>query len=148
VPGYIWGRPVRTAFETARAGFSFTTSMHAASPEETFGMLHHDNGISDEDLSRLAFMVYIERFGDRVDNLWRRVDNVYEISAVRNGRPDTRVLHTWVPETDTFTVVQPAQSLAATPDGLQRRAAYLQDLARTGQTSVQSLRQAIAAFTG
>lgn len=146
VPGYIWGRPVRTAFETARAGYAFTASLHAADPEETFAILHRDNGVPDEDLSRLDFMVYIQRFGTRMDNLWRRVDKVFEIGSVVNGRPETRVLHSWRPDTDTFSAVQPPQSLAATPADLARRAAYLQDLIRAGRTSPQHLAHALASF--
>mgnify|MGYP000737082563 CR=1 FL=1 len=51
VSHYIWGQPVRTYFETVRAGFSLATAMHAPTPEDAFALIGDDNGVPDGDAS-------------------------------------------------------------------------------------------------
>ncbi len=122
VSHYIWGQPVRTYFETMRAGFSLATAMHAPTPEDAFALIGDDNGVPDGDASLIDFFVYIERMGNDHDDFWRRVAAVYEIGEVKGGMPETRLLHRWVAEGDRFERVDPSTKLDLDAAGLERRA--------------------------
>lgn len=129
VSHYIWGQPVRTYFDTVRAGFSLATAMHAPTPEDAFALIAEDNGVPDGDASLIDFFVYIERMGNDSDDFWRRLAAVYEIGEVRGGAPETRLLHRWVPEGDRFERVESSTRLAMDAAGLERRAAEIQSAA-------------------
>ena len=122
VSHYIWGRPVRTYFETVRTGFSLATAMHAPTPEDAFALIGEDNGVPEGDASLIDFFVYIERMGNDRDDFWRRVAAVYEIGEVSRGVPETRLLHRWEAEGDRFERVESPGKLSLDAAGLDRRA--------------------------
>ena len=146
VPGYIWGEPVRRVFETLPAGYSLQAAMHAPSVEEAIRLVVEENGVSDEQASAFDLALYIERFGDDLDSYWRRLAHVYEIDRVENGRPVGRTLFRWAAEDDRFESVERPHKFAADPDDLARRAAVIDELARSGRTSASDVAEAVVAY--
>ena len=143
VPTYIWGSPVRKVFQTLRAGFSLSVSLHAPTVEDAYAAVCQGNGVADEDASRINYMVYIERMGTSLDNFWRRVAAVYEVDKVSGGVPQARLLHRWRQEGDQFERVEAPRLLAVAERTLQERAQRIQqavDASSTGLAEVEALR--------
>ena len=146
VHDYIWGAPVLRLFDTLTAGYSLATAMHASGLEETFTELCGDNGISDEDASRIDFMLYIRRFGDDTDTFWRRLAEVNEIDHVSGGKPHARLLHRWEEDTDRLSVVEQPRSLRADAADLARRASLLTELVSSGRTTPAHVADLVADY--
>ncbi len=122
---YIWGEPVRRVFQTVQAGFSLATSLHASSLWEAFRLICEENGVPDEDASRIDYVVYLVRMGDEEHGYRRRVAAVYEVERVEDGVPRARLLHRWRAEEDTFDRMEAPRLLAAGTTRLQQHAAYI-----------------------
>lgn len=103
---YLWGAPVRHAFEAVRGGgFGLAAALHASGVEEAFDIVTRGNRVPDADAARLEVMVYIRTFGRNWQAPERRVvAAVYEIVGVTDGLPDARLLHHWDEATDRFAV--------------------------------------------
>ena len=144
VAHYIWGAPVRRVFDTMAAGYSLATALHAPGIEDTFAVICKENGVSDQDASRIGMMVYIRRFGDGPDDFWRRLAEVHEIDGVQNGRPIGRLLHKWVEEEDRFEEVQASHLLRGSEADLKERAGRLQELVKAGRTSAEDVARLVA----
>ena len=145
VPGYIWDAPVRTVFDTLKAGYSLATALHAPNLQETFDAICQGNGVADEAASRIDFMLYIRRFGDTAETFWRRVAEIYEVDRVVGGHPEARLLHRWVEEDDRFETVESTRSLQVDAADLSARAARLQELANSGRMSFADVSEMVAA---
>jgi hypothetical protein len=146
VPGYIWGPPVRRVFDALGAGYSLQASLHAPSPEDAVLEVTRGNGISDEQASQIALVVYIERFGTDLSNFWRRVASVYELERVENGRPIGRALFRWTPETDRFEAVNAPTRWAFDEGDWLARGELVGDLARSGRISSEEVSAGAARF--
>ena len=129
VPTYIWGAPVRRVFDTMTAGYSLATTLHASGVEEAFDIICRGNGVSDESASRVGIMLYIRRFGNDMDDFWRRVAEIHEVDAVNNGRPHGRLLYRWLEDVDRFESVETPRFLNGSPSELAARTAKLEELA-------------------
>ena len=143
VPTYIWGSPVRKVFQTLRAGFSLSVCLHAPTVEEAYAAVCRGNGVTDEDASRISYMVYIERMGANLDDFWRRVAAVYEIDRVTGGVPHARLLHRWRREGDQFEQLDHPRLLSMGGPVLKQRAQCIEELVdagRTSQSEVEALR--------
>ena len=113
-PGYIWGAPVRKAFAHVGDDLALVAALHAPGAEEAIEVVCRGNGVPDEHASQIALVVYIRSLGrDWREPVGRRVATVSEIVAVRNGRPETRLLHRWNERTDTFETVEAPRRIAA-----------------------------------
>lgn len=101
---YLWGAPVRTAFEVARRdGFPIAAALHAGGVEEAFDIVTRGNQVPDEDAARLELMVYIRTLGrDWTAPERRVVAEMYEVLGVVGGRPDVRLLYHWDEARDRF----------------------------------------------
>ncbi len=134
VPSYIWGAPVRRVFDTLTAGYSLATALHAPTFEDAFAVICRENDVSDEAASRIDFMLYIRRFGNDLDDFWRRLAEIHEVDSVSGGRPRGRQLFRWDEAADRFDAVESPHSLRADADDLARRAGLLQGLVDSGRT--------------
>ena len=146
VPSYIWGEPVRRLFDTLEAGYSLSTALHAPSLQEAFDAICKGNGVSDEGASRLDLIVYIRRFGDDLENFWRRIAEVHEVDRVEGGRPQGRLLYRWVEEDNRFERVEAARFLQGDDADLAARAALLSELANSGRTSLDNVAALVAQY--
>jgi Flp pilus assembly CpaF family ATPase len=113
-PGYIWGAPVRRVFAHIGAAVALAAALHAPGPEEAIDIVCRGNGVPDEQAARIAIVVYIRSLGrDWREPTGRRVATVHEITAVRGGRAETRLLHRWDEHADRFeTTAQPRRVAA------------------------------------
>jgi hypothetical protein len=112
-PGYIWGAPVRQAFAHVGEDLALAAALHAPGAEEATLIVCRGNGVPDEQASQIALVVYIRSLGrDWREPTGRRIASVTEIVAVRNGRPETRLLHRWNERTDAFEIVEPPRRIA------------------------------------
>ena len=146
VAHYIWGAPVRRVFDTLTAGYSLATALHAPSLDEAFDAICKGNGVSDEAVSRIDFMLYIRRFGDDEDTFWRRLAEIHEIDSVSGGRPSGRLLHRWDEAGDRFDAVESSRSLMADAADLARRASLLRELISSGRTSPDHVAKLVADY--
>ncbi len=135
---------MRKVFETMRAGYSLSTALHAPSVDEAYAAICRTNGVPDEDASRLAYMIYIQRMGDDEDSFWRRIAQVHEVDRVVDGRPQGRLLHRWREEDDRFEQVEEPRLLAVGADRLRERARRLTELASSGLTSIEAAHSVVA----
>lgn len=146
VPHYIWGAPVRRVFDTLTVGYSLATALHAPGLEEAFDAICQGNEVSDEVASRIDLMLYIRRFGDDLDNFWRRVAEIHEIDHVQDGKPRGRQLFRWVEEGDRFEEVEAPTFLQGDVGELQRRRAKLDELVSTGQRAPEDVARLVAEY--
>ena len=113
-PGYVWGAPVRRAFQATADGVALASALHAPDLEDAFAIVCRGNGVPDEDASRLALVVYLRSLGPDWREPERRVvDSVHEVIAVRRGRPEARLLHRWDEHMDRFELVDTSERIAS-----------------------------------
>lgn len=136
---YIWGAPVRRVFDTMNAGYSLSTALHAQGLEEAFQVICQGNEVSDEAASRIDIMLYIRRFGDDLDNFWRRLAEVHEVDDVVDGTPRGRLLYRWAEDEDRFDAVEAPRFLKGEAAEVEERAARLEELAKEGRRSVEDV---------
>jgi len=111
-PGYIWGAPVRRCFSLIGSDIALAGALHAPGADEAIEVVCRGNGVPDEHASRIELVVYIRSLGrDWRQPTGRRIAAVTEIVAVRNGRPETRLLHRWDERTDSFETVEPPRRI-------------------------------------
>ena len=134
MPTYLRGEQVVQVFETAEKGYSIAGTLHADTPEDLFTELRSHGPLTDVDLSRIRFLVFLALRGSKEEPL-RRVASQWEVSSVVKGTPRARMLHQWDEASDSFNVVNVPTGLAVTVDELADRAAKLRTLAVSGQTS-------------
>ncbi len=146
IPGYIWGAPVQRVFDTLPYGYALQTSLHAPDVEEGILQVTRGNGISDEQASTFKLVVFIERFGNTYESLWRRVTELYEVHAVENGRPIGHPLYRWNRHDDSFEKLTDPHQFGREPGDLAERSDLLGGLARAGHTSDEALAEALTAF--
>jgi len=146
VPHYIWGAPVRRVFNTLTAGYSLATALHASGLEEAFDAICQGNEVSDEVASRIDLMLYIRRFGDDLDNFWRRLVEIHEIDHVQDGKPCGRQLFRWVEEGDGFEEVETPTFLQGDVGELERRRTKLDELVSTGQRAPEDVARLVAEY--
>ena len=107
--GYVWGAPVRRVFTRIGDDVALAAALHAPGADEAIEIVCRGNGVLDEQAARIALVVYIRSLGrDWRRPTGRRIATVHEIAAVREGRPETRLLHRWDERADRFdTLAQP-----------------------------------------
>ena len=130
---YIWGEPVREVLQAAGAGFSLTTTMHAADVEGTFDQICYGNGISDSDAAMFEYFVLIRLMGDK-DDYWRRVLEIREVTGVVDGAPITRLIYRWNESPDTFARVASPTLLNTGSGEIARKALLIRDAVAAGAT--------------
>ena len=91
-------------------------------------------------------MLYIRRFGDDLDNFWRRVAEVHEIDYVQDGKPHVRQLYRWVEEEDRFEGVEAPTFLQGDVAELEARTARLEELANTGQRGLEDVARLVREY--
>jgi hypothetical protein len=102
-PGYIWGAPVRRVFANIGGEVALAAALHAPGVDEAIGIVCRGNGVPDEQAARIALVVYIRSLGkDWQRPTGRRISTVHEIVGVRDGVPETRLLHRWDERADRF----------------------------------------------
>jgi len=147
VPGYIWGAPVRRVFETVHAGgYALQTALHAPGVDEAIVEVTRGNGVSDEQASIFKLVIYIERFGTNLGNYWRRITDLYEVHEVRGGRPVGQSLFQWRADGDRFEKRSEPSQFGLDRGDLGRRAAVIEDLARTGKSSPEEVNSAVSTY--
>jgi hypothetical protein len=137
MPGYIWGEPVRRVFETLPAGYSLQAALHAHNVDEAIQIVARGNGLDDDQMSAVDFVIYIELFGRSWTDLWRRVAEVYEVDRVEDSRPVGRPLFRWRSQQDDFEQVGEPRGFGAGPADQRERAGLLAELAGSGATPEQ-----------
>jgi hypothetical protein len=146
VPGYIWGEPVRRVFDTVGAGYSLQAALHAPSAEAGMREVTLGNRIPDELAATFKLVIYIELFGNDMSNFWRRVAQVYEVDRVEDGRPAGRDLYRWRRDGDRFEAVDAPRQFATDAADVERRAAVLAEMARSGRTGSADIDAAVRDF--
>jgi hypothetical protein len=112
--GYIWGAPVRHVFSRIGEDVALAAALHAPAAEEAIEIVCHGNRVPDEQAAQIAVVVYIRSLGsDRQRPTGRRIATVHEIVTVRNGRPETRLLHRWDERADRFETLERPRRIAA-----------------------------------
>lgn len=112
--GYIWGDPVRRAFEVVGEGVAIAAALHAPGVYEAMEVVCRGNGVPDKQAARIALVVYIRSLGkDWRRPTGRRIATVHEIVSVRDGRPEARLLHRWDEGADRFETVAKARRIVA-----------------------------------
>ena len=91
-------------------------------------------------------MLYIRRFGNDLDDFWRRLAEVHEVDSVSAGRPRGRQLFRWDEAADRFEAVESPRSLRAGADDLARRASLLSDLVTSGRTGADHVARLVAEY--
>jgi hypothetical protein len=100
--GYVWGDPVRRAFNGITQGTALATALHAPDPDEAFGIICQGCGVPDAHAARIALVVYLRSLGDWEHPARRVVSTVHEVRGVKDGKPDARLLFRWNEKTDRF----------------------------------------------
>ena len=102
-PGYVWGEPVRRAFQSMAASCSLAAALHADAASDALDIVHEGNGVPIEDVAHLVVLVHLRSLGDDWRNPVRRVvAEVHEIEGVRGGKIALRLLHRWDEKADRF----------------------------------------------
>ena len=100
--GYVWGAPVRRAFNGITQGTALATALHAPDPDEAFGIICTGCGVPDGDAAGISLVVYLRSLGEWEHPTRRVVSTVHEIRGVKNGKPDAKLLFRWNEKTDRF----------------------------------------------
>ena len=92
-------------------------------------------------------MIYIHcsldsSFGD----VKRRIGGVYEISKVKTGKPLAKILHRWLPESDTFERIERPVLLTASEHTIHERSKKIQMLVSTSSTGPAEIKKLKLAF--
>jgi len=116
-PGYIWGAPVRRVFARIGEDVALAAALHAAGAYEAIEIVCRGNGVPDAQAGRIALVAYIRSLGTQWQRpTGRRIATVHEIVSVRDGRPETRLLHRWDERADGFeTLAEPRRIAAGRP---------------------------------
>jgi hypothetical protein len=100
--GYVWGDPVRRAFNGITQGTALATALHAPDPDEAFAIICRGCGVPDAHAARISLVVYLRSLGEWEDPTRRVVSTVHEIRDVKDGKPDAKLLFRWDEKTDRF----------------------------------------------
>jgi hypothetical protein len=100
--GYVWGDPVRRAFNGISQGTALATALHAPDPDEAFGIICQGCGVPDAHAARISLVVYLRSLGEWEHPTRRVVSTVHEIRGVKNGKPDAKLLFRWNEKLDRF----------------------------------------------
>jgi type IV secretory pathway ATPase VirB11/archaellum biosynthesis ATPase len=100
--GYVWGDPVRRAFNGITQGTALATALHAPDPEEAFAIICRGCGVPDAHAARISLVVYLRSLGEWEHPMRRVVSTVHEIRAVNGGKPDAKLLFCWNEKADRF----------------------------------------------
>ena len=100
--GYVWGDPVRRAFNGITQGTALATALHAPDPDEAFAIICHGCGVPDAHAARISLVVYLRSLGEWEHPTRRVVSSVHEIRGVKNGKPDAKLLFRWNEKIDRF----------------------------------------------
>ena len=100
--GYVWGDPVRRAFNGITQGTALATALHAPDPDEAFAIICQGCGVPDAHAARISLVVYLRSLGEWEHPSRRVVSTVHEIRGVKDGKPDAKLLFHWNEKTDRF----------------------------------------------
>jgi hypothetical protein len=100
--GYVWGDPVRRAFNGITQGTALATALHAPDPDEAFAIICRGCGVPDAHAARISLVVYLRSLGEWEHPTRRVVSTVHEIRGVKEGVPDAKLLFRWNEKTDRF----------------------------------------------
>lgn len=100
--GYVWGDPVRRAFNGITQGTALATALHAPDPDLAFAIICRGCGVPDAHAARLSLVVCLRSLGEWEHPTRRVVSTVHEIRGVTDGRPDAKLLFSWNERTDRF----------------------------------------------
>lgn len=100
--GYVWGEPVRRAFNGISQGTALATALHAPDPDEAFAIICNGCGVPDAHAARVSLVVYLRSLGEWEHPTRRVVSTVHEIRGVKNGKPDAKLLFRWNEQADRF----------------------------------------------
>ena len=100
--GYVWGEPVRRAFNGITQGTALATALHAPDPDEAFAIICNGCGVPDAHAARISLVVYLRSLGEWEHPTRRVVSTVHEIRGVKNGKPDAKLLFRWNEKADRF----------------------------------------------
>lgn len=100
--GYVWGEPVRRAFNGITQGTALATALHAPDPDEAFAIICNGCGVPDAHAARVSLVVYLRSLGEWEHPTRRVVSTVHEIRGVKNGKPDAKLLFRWNEQADRF----------------------------------------------
>jgi hypothetical protein len=111
--GYIWGAPVRRVFARIGDNVALAAALHAPGAVEAIDIVCRGNRVPDAQTAQIELVVYIRSLGtDWQRPTGRRIATVHEIAAVRDCRPETRLLHRWDERTDRFEMLEPPRRIA------------------------------------
>jgi hypothetical protein len=100
--GYVFGEPVRRAFNGITQGTALATALHAPDPDEAFAIICQGCGVPDAHAARISLVVYLRSLGEWEHPTRRLVSTVHEIRGVKDGKPDAKLLFRWNEKTDRF----------------------------------------------
>jgi hypothetical protein len=155
IPVYSWGPYVIRIFELMAEGYSMATTMHADTSEEVADILGEELGVPPEHLALLTFVVPLTfRYGG--GRPLRRVLDA-TLFELKDGEVGFRRLATWDEGSDSFSVLDSPESLAAlagrlgmgeheVSEELERRERFLAKLLNDGVSEIEAVQEAIEGF--
>lgn len=146
-PGYLWGDEIKHVFKMLKNGYSLQASLHAESAEDAILELTQKNQVSDEEVSQIQLVIFIEMFGTSLSDAKRRVTQIYEVHRVEGGNPMGHLVYQWNIEDDSFELLEESHLFARNKEELKKRSEILGFLANTGKTSPEDIEKAIADFS-
>ncbi len=147
VPGYIWGEKSQQVFELVKKGYSLQGCIHADSAEDAIIQLTRENAISDQDVSLIKLVLYIEVFGTTPANAKRRLSQVYEVHYVAEGNPMGHTIFEWDKETDTFIKTSDPHQFATNKENILKKTQILENYVGLGKTTLEDVSKALAEFS-
>ena len=155
IPAYSWGPYVIRIFELVAEGYSMATTMHADTAEEVADILGEEIGVPPDHLALLTFVVPLT-FRYRGGRPLRRVLEA-TLFELKDGELALRRLATWDEASDSFSVLDSPESLAALAgrlrmsereliEEMKRRESLLRKLLNEGVSEIDAVQDAIEGF--
>jgi hypothetical protein len=155
IPVYSWGPYVIRIFELVAEGYSMATTMHADTAEEVADILGEEVGVPLDHLALLTFVVPLT-FRYRGGRTLRRVLEA-TLFELKEGKLAFQRLATWDEASDSFSVLDSPESLAALAgrlgmderrliEELERREGFLRKLLNDGISEIDAVQDAIEGF--
>ncbi|PZR99022.1 MAG: hypothetical protein DLM69_07865 [Candidatus Chloroheliales bacterium] len=170
LPTYLWGPKASRAFSLLEEGYCLGGTMHADSAEEAVAQLHHELGVSDEELAQLGLLFIVRMYNTRTGRpirdeyempygsnaVLRRVATGHLLSLGDDGKLKLNLFTRWERTGDHHNLtLEPHLPLFAARTGLSverviaeldKREQYLTELCARGIHSISAVREAIDRF--
>ena len=146
-PGYIYGSEnVQKIFDLIKNGYSLQGCIHADNGENAISSLQAENGLADEDVSKINMVVHLDMFGTNFENVQRRLTEIYEVHYVENSKVFGHPIYLWNDKTDSFDYVSDPHNFARDKDLIKKRKVIIDSLVGFGKATSEDISKAVEEF--